>query len=274
MKKAINQATLMKTPMETFLKAASAAGFTGVELRRDETFAYLEKHSVEDLRGLLETNGLEMVSWNAIELFSLCSQEKFDKILEYTRKLMDLGARLDCDLIIAVPSFLDECLLSHGQVFEITVDRLKVLRTMAREYSFKVGFEPLGFPTCSVRELQHALKIIAAAETDGLPRSGLVVDTFHFFLGGHVPADLLPVPADRIWLVHFDDSVQKPLDKLQDEDRVWPGLGFFELDGFVSNLRKTGYDGYVSLELFNPAYWQKDPAAMARTGFEALSRFV
>ncbi len=46
MKTAINQATMMKTPMEPFLDSIGAAGFEGVELRRDETFAYLKDHSV------------------------------------------------------------------------------------------------------------------------------------------------------------------------------------------------------------------------------------
>ena len=38
MRLAVNQATLMKTDMELFLRAISIAGFKGVELRRDETF--------------------------------------------------------------------------------------------------------------------------------------------------------------------------------------------------------------------------------------------
>ena len=54
MKLSINQATLMKTPMEIFLKAISKAGFKGVELRRDETFKYLENHAVEDLKRNLD----------------------------------------------------------------------------------------------------------------------------------------------------------------------------------------------------------------------------
>ena len=45
MKLAVNQETLMKTPMEIFLEAIAKAGFTGVELRRDETFDYLKNHT-------------------------------------------------------------------------------------------------------------------------------------------------------------------------------------------------------------------------------------
>jgi len=47
-KLAINQATMMKTPMESFLQSIGVAGFEGVELRRDETFEYLKTHSVQE----------------------------------------------------------------------------------------------------------------------------------------------------------------------------------------------------------------------------------
>ena len=69
MKYAVNQATLMKTSMEDFLSGISKAGFEGVELRRDETFKYLENHTVRELGELLQKYNLKPISWNAIELF-------------------------------------------------------------------------------------------------------------------------------------------------------------------------------------------------------------
>ncbi|MHA1255440.1 MAG: hypothetical protein ACTSPS_07575 [Promethearchaeota archaeon] len=65
MKLAVNQATLMKTPMNSFLEAISNAGFEGVELRRDETFLYLKTHSIENLNQLLIKNNLTCITFNA-----------------------------------------------------------------------------------------------------------------------------------------------------------------------------------------------------------------
>ena len=94
MKFAINQATLIKTPMELFLDAASESGFEGVELRKDEIFEYLKDHSSKDLNDSLENNKLRCVTFNAIELFSLCSEPEFRRILEYTERLMDIGKKI------------------------------------------------------------------------------------------------------------------------------------------------------------------------------------
>ena len=106
MKLAVNQATLMKTSMEIFLDAVAKADFQGVELRRDETFEYLEDNKVQDLKELLEKNSLECITFNAIELFSLCPEDEFKRILEYTERLMNIGNNIGCDMIITVLSFL------------------------------------------------------------------------------------------------------------------------------------------------------------------------
>lgn len=271
---AINQATLMKTPMEDFLNAIGAANFHGVELRRDETFEYLKTHSVSELKALLEKNKLKVVSWNAIELFSLCPEDEFKSMVDYSERLMKIGNQIGCDLIIAVPSFIDKYKGPKEQILPLTVERFQILRKLAQKYSFRMGFEPLGFPTCSVRKIEMALEILKLAEADNLPPSGLVIDTFHFFLGEHNADELTNIPKDRLWLAHFNDCIEKPLDKLQDSDRVWPGEGFFDLKGFVKSLKKMNYTNYVSLEIFNPEYWKENPILAAKKAVESLRKFL
>jgi 2-keto-myo-inositol isomerase len=274
MKTAINQATLMKTPMDKFLSGISKAGFDGVELRRDETFEYLKTHSVFEFAKKLKENNLKVVSWNAIELFSLCKQEEFQGMLDYSETLMKIGKKIGCDLIIAVPSFADQSVFPKEQTFEKTVERLQILRKLAKKYEFRMGFEPLGFPNCSVRKIDDALNILKESEKDGLPKSGLVIDTFHFFLGEHKPEELSKIDLERLWLVHFNDCVEKKLSELQDSDRVWPGEGFFDLTGFVSELKKMNYSGYVSMELFNPEYWTMNPELAAKQSIETLKKYL
>ncbi|TFF90727.1 MAG: sugar phosphate isomerase/epimerase, partial [Promethearchaeota archaeon] len=116
MKLAVNQATLMKTPMDLFLDAIAKAGFKGVELRRDETFEYLKNHTVQELKELLESSSLECITFNAIELFSLCPDEEFKRILEYTDRLMEIGNQIGCDMIIAVPSFLEDPNINNSKI--------------------------------------------------------------------------------------------------------------------------------------------------------------
>ncbi|MHA1274154.1 MAG: sugar phosphate isomerase/epimerase family protein [Promethearchaeota archaeon] len=270
MKLAVNQATLMKTPMNIFLEAISNAGFEGVELRRDETFNYLKTHTVEDLNQLLQKNKLNCITFNAIELFSLCSEKEFQKILIYTEKLMQIGNQINCDVIIAVPSFLDDLTIVESKIVSQTVERLKIIAKIADNYSFKLGFEPLGFLNCSVRKIDLALKII---ESEELPEMGLVIDTFHYFLGEHSIDDLNKIKLDKLWLVHINDSIEKPLDQLNDGDRVLPSDGFFNLERFIKKLKEKDYNKWLSLELFNEKIWKEDPFQVAKKSMDSLKKF-
>lgn len=271
MKLAVNQATLMKTPMDVFLKAISDAGFTGVELRRDQTFEFLKKNSIADLKRLLKDNNLECISFNAVELFSLCSEDEFQSILLYTERLMEIGNQIECGMIITVPSFVPETPLSEDIIVSKTEDRLKILADLASIHEFKLGFEPLGFPNCSVRKLDMALKII---ESEGLPKMGLVIDTFHFFVGEHAIGELDSVELEKLWLIHINDSIKRPINELQDSHRVLPGQGFFSLDLFIQKLKQIGYDKWISLELFNEKLWQEEPYRIAKESMEALRKII
>ncbi len=271
MKLAINQATLKKTPMDIFLKAISKSGFEGVELRRDETFQYLKNNSIDDLKLLLHTYNLECITFNAVELFSLCPEAEFQHILDYTERLMKIGIEIGCDMIITVPSFNDDPTISEEKVISHTVKRLKILSRLADNYSFKLGFEPLGFLNCSVRKIELALEII---KSEGLPDMGLVIDTFHYFVGGHTVEELNHIELEKLWLIHINDSIKKPLNQLQDSDRILPSQGFFNLEGFMKQLKNLGYNQWLSLELFNEQIWEKNPFNVAEDSYATLNRII
>jgi sugar phosphate isomerase/epimerase len=39
-------------------------------------------------------------------------------------------------------------------------------------------------------------------------------------------------------------------------------------------LRRNGFEGVFSLELFNRTYWEQDPLEVARTGLAKMKRLV
>ena len=271
MRLAVNQATLMKTPMEIFLNAIYEAGFEGVELRRDETFEYLKTHSVENLYNLLLNNNLKCITFNAVELFSLCPENEFERIKDYTEKLMNIGNHIGCDTIITVPSFLEDPTMNNSIIIDKTVERLKILAKLAERYDFRLGFEPLGFPNCSVRKIGTALKII---ENEELPDMGLIIDTFHYFVGEHSINELDTIKLEKLWLIHINDAIEKPFKELQDSNRVLPCQGFFNLEMFVNKLKSKGYNKWISLELFNEQLWNEDPYTVAKNSMDSLKKLI
>ncbi|MBD3254267.1 MAG: TIM barrel protein [Candidatus Lokiarchaeota archaeon] len=268
MRLAINHATLLTTKIDIFIPIVSNVGFSGVELRRDQIFDYIEHNSLKELETLLVENNIECISINAIELFSLCNEAELQRICQYSEELMKIGNQIGCDHLITVPSFLDDPYMDKATIKRKTIKRLKILLKLANRYNFRLSFEPLGFPNCSVRKLDFCLEILS---DESLKNVGLVIDTFHFFIGENHLTSLEIIPIEKLWLVHINDAIEKPFQELKDSHRILPCQGFFNLEMFVKKLRKIGYDKWLSIELFNEEYWNEDPELIAQESIDALN---
>ena len=111
-------------------------------------------------------------------------------------------------------------------------------------------------------------------ENDELHEMGLIIDTFHYFIGEHTINDLDKIEPDKLWLVHINDAIEKPFKELQDSNRVLPCQGFFNLEGFISKLKSIGYDKWISLELFNEQLWQNNPYEVAKNSMDSLKKII
>jgi len=82
---------------------------------------------------------------------------------------------------------------------------------------------------------------------------------------------ILKLRAEQIAVSHFNDTPSTPSrEKQHDRDRVMPGEGHLDLPRYLRGLRQTGYQGWLSLELFNEVLWQQDPLEVARTGLDKM----
>ena len=69
------------------------------------------------------------------------------------------------------------------------------------------------------------------------------------------------IPGEKIAVFHFNDAPAEPAREEQtDADRVYPGDGILDLGQMIAIVKDAGYSGVISLELFNPNYWEQDPA--------------
>ena len=73
----------------------------------------------------------------------------------------------------------------------------------------------------------------------------------------------------RIFAFHLNDLQDTPKEAITDATRLLPGLGVVPLDEICARLRRIGYEGPCSIELFRPEYWNWDPKALAIKSREA-----
>jgi 2-keto-myo-inositol isomerase len=267
MKPCINQDTIRTTPTELFIQIAKRAGFPAIELTIDKVEPILASNSLKSLIAAIQGNGLAVASINGPENFNLISRKQFTELKERTRRLAQAARDLNCELLIPVSSPLTGN-LSTEEVLSQTAESLAELADCCGD-DMKLGLEFLGVSECSVRDLDSAIQIIRRVDRRNV---GLVLDAFHLYLSGFDFRETESIECEDIFLVHVNDSEPGDRTVLRDSNRVFPGQGVIDLKQFGMGLARLGYDGYLSLELLRPSYWEKDPATVAKTGRESLRK--
>ncbi len=101
---------------------------------------------------------------------------------------------------------------------------------------------------------------------------GLVLDSFHILSRKTDLKAMTAVPRDRIFLVQLADAPMLEMDYLSwsRHFRNFPGQGDFPMLAFMEALRQTGYDGLLSLEIFNDQFRAGSARSVAIDGHRSL----
>jgi sugar phosphate isomerase/epimerase len=265
MKICLNTSTIKPVPLLEKIKLVGEAGYGGIELWLNDVWDFVARGGeVSDVTRAVEDQGLIVPSVIAMRQWGDFEGWEHQLVLDEARRRFALGARLGAPFIVATPP-LENPETSH------LAGRYKELLQIGREEGIKPTFEYISFFK-SVHTLNRAWEIVQEADD---PDATLILDAFHNWNSGSTKEDLLSIPLDRISHYHIDDADPKKAALTQtDPDRVMPGDGQIDLNAEIQILKQKGYDGTVSLELFNEEWWAKDPAETLRVGLERVSALV
>ncbi len=100
------------------------------------------------------------------------------------------------------------------------------------------------------------------------------MDSFHILRGGSSLDSIKLVPPGMVAVSHWNDlPATKPFPAQEDEDRIMPGGGVTLLRQIEAVVRQQGYQGHVSLEMFNHVLWARNPEEAARLGLEWMQTY-
>lgn len=278
-----NTSTIRPQPLLEKIRIAGKTGWQAIELWFDDVSNFCQQGgSLAQIKNALAEHGLrvatmialkgwadggEEIIWDTQEPASL---DRIERVMELEEawgecdRRLELAAELGAKFVIASPPREQADL---GRMAE----RYRELLELGGQYGVRPAMEFLGFVQSCYR-VEHAWEIV---QRSGRDDATLVLDPFHIFRGGGAIEDIAPVPAEKIAIVHFNDVVAGiPREQQTDSDRVMPGDGVFDLARFVRVLRDKGYQGCISLELFNPVLWQQDPSEVSRLGLEKVRKML
>ncbi len=258
MRLALNGATIMHSPLADDLEIAAETGFTALEVWAGKLDAYLRDRSLEELGGRMAALGIQPWCINSIENITPRDALGRARIIEQLERTAAVARAIGAPSIVVVPGRAKDGASRSAAI----TDAVEVLRLMSDVVGdVGLAFEFLGKPGCSVPTLEMAIEIVIRADR---PNVGMVIDTYHFYAGGSAIADIAGVPIEKLFVVHLNGCEDLPKAELTDAHRLFPGEGAIPIDDILSAIRDRGFDGTMSVEIFRPEYWQRDPRDVAR----------
>jgi 4-hydroxyphenylpyruvate dioxygenase len=152
---------------------------------------------------------------------------------------------------------------------EVSADQLRRLGDLAAGHGVRLAYEALAWGR-HVDDYRRAWRIVELADH---PAVGTCIDSFHILSRGHDPAAIEQIPGDKIFFLQLADAPALTMDVLSwsRHHRLFPGEGSFDLGTFLGHVLRAGYQGPLSLEVFNDTFRQTDVLRTAQQAKRSLT---
>ena len=244
------------------LEAIAAAGFDGIEIFEQDFIA--DARSAREIGDLIRSHGLEILLFQPFRDFEGLPEPLRARAFDRARHKFDLMADLGAPLVLVCSSVHPASL---GGIDRAAED-LAALGEIAAVRGLKVGYEALAWGR-HVNDHRDAWEIVRRADHRAV---GLILDSFHTLARGIDPDTIRRIPGDRIFFVQLADAPLIEMDPLywSRHFRNMPGEGDLDVTGFMRAVAATGYDGPVSLEIFNDQFRGGWPKGIAKDGLRSI----
>jgi 2-keto-myo-inositol isomerase len=267
----LNTATIQgqKLPVVKEVEIAAQAGYDAFEPWIRELDQYVkEGGDLKDLGKRIRDAGLRVESSIGFAEWIVDDEAKRKKGLEEARRNMDMVEKIGGKRLAAPP--VGATTQEGPPLFKVT-ERYRALCDIGAKIGVIPQVEVWGFSKTLSRLGETALVTIEC----GHPQACLLADVYHLYKGGSGFLGLNQLGAPAMHVFHLNDYPSSPpRSEITDAHRVYPGDGVAPLKTMLRDLRRLGFKGVLSLELFNRDYWKQDALQVARTGLEKMKAVV
>lgn len=244
------------------LEAAAAIGFDGVEIFENDLLTF--DGSPEDVRAIAEGLGLTITIFQPFRDFEAMPEPQRTRNLDRAERKFDVMQALGTDLVLV-------CSNTHAATLDDDTRAAADLAEMAeraKRRGLRVGYEALAWGR-HVNRWRHAWNIVQAADHEAL---GLIVDSFHTLAVDDDASSIATVPAKKLFFVQLADAPKLAMDSLSwsRHFRNFPGQGQLPVADFLRAVLDAGYQGPLSLEIFNDEFRAAPARLIARDGLRSL----
>jgi sugar phosphate isomerase/epimerase len=274
MRLAFSTNAYLRYPFDEAADRIAAIGYRGLELLADVPHAWpagLLEGPKRGIRDAMARNGLEFSNVNAFMMNAVNDYRQpywypsfiepdphYRRVrIDHTRRALSLCAELGAPHITTEPGGPIAPGQSRQEAVDLFVEVLKPLAEHAHDEGVLLLIEPE--PGLLIETTDQYLEV---AERVDAPSIGLNFDVGHAFCVGEDLPRAIAKLAKHIRHYHFEDIAATRV-----HHHLVPGTGAIDFKEVVDAIRATGYDGWLTVELYP---FQEDPDAAAREALRVL----
>lgn len=252
----------LRGTLEEKLKAAAAAGFESVEIFENDLIGSALRPA--EVRALMGDLGIRCSLYQPFRDFEGMPGDMRQRAMDRAERKFDLMAELDTDRILVCSNCSPHSLGDRQRI----VDDFRELGERAAKRGILVGYEALAWGR-HVNDHRDVWSIVKEVDHSAI---GIILDSFHS-LSRRIPSESIrEIAGDKIVYVQLADAPLLDMDLLywSRHFRNLPGQGGLDLPGYVAEILRTGYDGPLSLEIFNDRFRSTSSRLVAQDGHRSL----
>jgi 4-hydroxyphenylpyruvate dioxygenase len=248
--------------LRTKIRAIADAGFEYVEVFENDLLSSPEPAAV--IGAMMRDLGLSCVAFQPFRDFEGMPRHLRSRVFDRAERKFDVLAELGTDLMLVSSNVSPEALSDCARV----VDDFRELGERAAQRGLRVAYEALPWAR-HVRDHRDAWRIVREVNH---PAVGLALDAFSSLAPGIAIESLEAIDMARVFHVQIADAPRLTMDaqSWSRHFRCMPGQGELPLVEFVRVLKRRGYDGILSLEIFNDRFRAGSTADIALDGMRSL----
>lgn len=265
-----------RTDLHRALNAIADLGYTGAEILCDLPHWFpgeVGESEQEAVAALLHDRGLMVSNLNANTARGYYRPAPPESVFgpslsdpdpavrrwrqQYTIEALRLAHRLGARCV-SVTSGHPQPGIEPARSLAHLVDSLKHICDAAESLGARVGIEYE--PGLLV---ERATELAEVLERVGSPLLGVNLDIGHSWLDGETPERAVALLAGRIWNVHVEDIARRK------HFHLVPGDGDLPFERYFAALRRAGYEGFYTVELYT---YPQAPEEAGRRALDFLRR--
>ncbi len=260
--------------LEETVKRVVDCGYDGIEIWGGRQHAYrndLSGEEVSELRRLMEQSGIEISAFIPAQFrypTCLCSPNpriREDSVV-YIKDSISTSLELGCTRVSLCPGHT-----LHGQGYDDGMAQLTASIRELHKFAYPMDVELLiepahRFESDLILTVEDGIEFISKLDLEDL---GIVLDTGHCFVNNESLVDCVSLLDGIPHHIHIDDNNGK-----SDQHKI-PGEGELDFLPFLSELKKSKYDGFLTVELGWDYTLDPDQAAIkSRENIESFIRKI